>query len=245
MNRLSLLVLGARSDIGLAIAHRFAKEGYDIQLAARNSKTLENDKSDIELRYHVSVSLHEFDALQINSHELFVNELPCLPAIAVCAVGLLTEQKECETDISSMVRVIRSNFEGPSSIMAILANRFEKQGHGSLVGISSVAGDRGRASNYAYGSAKSGFTQFLSGLRNRLSNTGVRVITILPGFVATKMTEGLQLPAALTATPKEVAEAVFNAVERKKDVIYVKSIWRIIMLIIRNIPEAIFKRSNI
>lgn len=140
---------------------------------------------------------------------------------------------------------MRSNCEGPASILAVLANGFEARGGGTLVGISSVAGDRGRATNYIYGSAKAGFTAFLSGLRNRLAKRGVHVVTVLPGFVATQMTEGMDLPAKLTAEPSEVAEAIASAVESKKDVIYVRPIWRLIMMIIRTIPERVFKRMKI
>jgi short-subunit dehydrogenase len=157
----------------------------------------------------------------------------------------MEQQAENERDIQAAARVMRSNYEGPASILAVLANRFEERGSGTLVGISSVAGDRGRATNYVYGSAKAGFTAFLSGLRNRLAKHGVHVVTVLPGFVATKMTEDMDLPAKLTAQPSEVADAIARAVERKKDVIYVRPIWQLIMLIIRNIPERVFKRMKI
>ncbi len=140
---------------------------------------------------------------------------------------------------------MRSNYEGPASIFAVFANRFEERGQGTLVGISSVAGDRGRATNYVYGSAKAGFTAFLSGLRNRLAKTGVHVVTVLPGFVATQMTEGMDLPKKLTAEPEEVAEAIARAVSKKRNVIYVRSVWWLVMLIIRNIPEFVFKRLKL
>jgi hypothetical protein len=239
------LILGARSDIGKAVAHKFAALGHPVQLAARNAASLEADKTDMELRYRVAVSLHDFDALALDTHDSFVAALPELPRIAVCAVGLMGQQAENERDVTTAARVIRSNFEGPASILAILANRFEERGSGTIVGISSVAGDRGRATNYVYGSAKAGFTAFLSGLRNRLAKSGVHVVTVLPGFVATQMTEGMDLPAKLTAEPSEVAEAIARAVERKKNVIYVRQIWRLIMLIIRTIPERIFKGMKI
>jgi len=240
-----VLILGARSDIGKAVAHKFASLGHSVQLAARNAATLEADKTDMELRHGVSVTLHEFDALATETHEAFVAALPQLPEIAVCAVGLMGQQAENERDIQAACRVMRSNYEGPASILAVLANSFEARGGGALVGISSVAGDRGRAANYVYGSAKAGFTAFLSGLRNRLARRGVDIVTVLPGFVATQMTEGMDLPARLTAEPGEVADAIARAVKRKKDVIYVRPVWRLIMLIIRNIPERIFKGMKI
>ena len=245
MSKGAVLILGARSDIAMAVAHRFAKAGYDIQLAARNSESLGTDKSDIELRYEVAVTLHDFDALDIGSHERFADALPHLPDVAVCAVGFMGQQPENERDLQAAAQVMRSNFEGPASIIGVLANRFEQRGSGTLVGISSIAGERGRATNYVYGSAKAGFTAFLSGLRNRLAKCGVHVVTVMPGFVATQMTEGMDLPAKLTAEPNEVADAIARAVERKKDVIYVRPIWRLVMLIIRNIPERVFKRMKI
>lgn len=245
MSKGAILILGARSDIAMAVAHRFGKAGYDIQLAARNSEILGADKSDIELRYQVAVTLHEFDALDIVSHDSFVDALPQLPAVALCAVGSMGKQAENERDVQAAAQVMRSNFEGPTSILAVLANRFEQRGSGTLVGISSVAGERGRATNYVYGSAKAGFTAFLSGLRNRLARNGVHVVTVLPGFVATKMTKGMDLPNKLTAQPEEVAKAVFKAVKRTKNTIYVKSMWWMIMVIIRLIPERLFKGLNI
>jgi short-subunit dehydrogenase len=203
------------------------------------------EKSDIELRHGVAVTLHEFDALLVDAHERFVATLPLLPEVAICAVGLMGDQVESERDPGAAMRVMRSNFEGPASVFGLLANAFEARGSGVLVGISSVAGERGRATNYVYGSAKAGFTAFLSGQRNRLAGKGVRVITILPGFVATRMTEGMNLPPRLTAQPEEVSAAIVRAIEKKKDVIYVRSIWRLIMAIIRNIPERIFKRLKL
>ena len=245
MSKDSVLILGARSDIGLAVAHKFASLGHPIQLAARNVETLEPNRADITTRYKVDVTLHEFDALQPDSFAGFVDSLPKLPLIAVCAVGFMGEQSQNEQDLAASSLVMRSNYEGPAGILAELANRFETHGSGTLVGISSVAGLRGRATNYVYGSAKAGFTAFLSGLRNRLAKKGVQVVTVLPGFVATQMTENMDLPEWLTAQPMEVAEKIATAVERGKNVIYVRSIWWLIMTIICNIPESVFKKLKL
>lgn len=245
MTQPPVLILGARSDIGKAVAHAFAALGHPVQLAGRNAQSLGADRADIELRHRTGVTLHEFDALATETHADFVASLPELPGIAVTAVGYMGDQAESEADPAAAALVMRSNFEGPASILALLANRFEARGSGTIVGISSVAGDRGRATNYVYGSAKAGFTAFLSGLRNRLAKKGVHVVTVLPGFVATQMTEGMDLPARLTARPDEVAAAIVRAVELRRDVIYVRPIWRLIMAIIRNIPERIFKRLKI
>ena len=241
----TILILGARSDIAMAVAHRFAKAGYDIQLASRNVKNLADNKSDLELRYDISVSLHEFDALKIQHHESFLENLPSLPTVVVCAVGYMGNQLESENSIGSSSLVMRSNYEGPAIILGLLANKFEQRGSGCLVGISSVAGERGRATNYVYGSAKAGFTAFLSGLRNRLAKKGVHVVTVLPGFVATKMTEGMNLPIKLTAHPARVADAIFKSVINQKNVIYHKLVWMLIMLVIRNIPEFLFKKVKL
>ncbi|MCQ0090451.1 SDR family oxidoreductase [Roseovarius sp. M141] len=241
----AVLIIGARSEMALAIAHAFAAAGHPIQMAARDAVSLVPERDDIALRHAVDVTLHDFDALEIETHATFVDGLPGLPEIAICAVGLMGEQSENERNMDAAVRVLRSNFEGPALILAELANRFEARGSGVLVGISSVAGDRGRATNYVYGSAKAGFTAFLSGLRNRLAAKGVHVVTVLPGFVATKMTEGMDLPEKLTAAPQEVAVAIMQAVTKGRNVIYVRSIWRLVMLVIRNIPEWLFKKLKI
>ena len=244
MTRSPVLILGARSDIGTATAHAFAALGHPIQMAARDAAALAPEQADIGLRYEVPVSLHEFDALATEGHEAFVTDLPELPGVVVCAVGLMGDQRDSERDPSAAIRVMRSNFEGPASILAAFANRFAERGSGVLVGISSVAGERGRATNYVYGSAKAGFTAFLSGLRNRLAEQGVQVVTVLPGFVATRMTEGMDLNRRLTAQPDDVATAILRAVARRQDVIYVLPIWRAIMLVIRNIPERLFKKMK-
>lgn len=241
----AVLVLGGRSDIGLAIARAYAAEGHAVRLAARNAEQLESEKTDIALRHGVEVSLHEFDALDVDSHEPFVDALPELPEIVVSAIGLLGEQETSERDLAQARLVMRSNFEGPVNILSVLANRFEARQSGLIIGISSVAGDRGRATNYIYGAGKAGFTAFLSGLRNRLAGEDVHVLTVLPGFVATKMTEGLDLPEKLTTDPDALAHAVLRAARSRRNVVYVKGIWALVMLIIRNIPEAIFKKLRI
>lgn len=243
----TVLILGARSDIARATAHAFAAKGYSIWLAGRNVDELKSDCQDLQIRFGVQAAAYGVDALKIETHEAFAAELPGVPDIAVCAIGLMGDQSESEVTVAAMAKVMRSNFEGPASLLAIFANRMLARGSGTLVGISSVAGLRGRASNYVYGAAKAGFTAFLSGLRNRMAHnrTGVQVITVLPGFVRTKMTAGMALPAILTAEPEELGRAILNAVENSRDVIYVRPVWRFIMLIIRLIPEAIFKKMSI
>lgn len=231
--------------MAMALAHTFGARGHPLQLAARNVADLEAAKTDLELRHNVSVSLHELDALAPETHADFVSNLGELPEIAISAIGYMGDQTASEQDPAAAAQVMRSNFEGPANLLGILANHFVARGSGTLVGISSVAGDRGRATNYIYGSAKAGFTAYLSGLRNRLAKVGVHVLTVLPGFVATRMTEGMDLNPKLTAEPEAVAEAIARACDRQKNVIYVLPIWWLVMLIIRNIPERIFKKLSL
>lgn len=240
-----VLILGARSDMGRATARAFAALGHPIQLAARNAASLQDEVADLTSRYAVAVTTHEFDVLDTEGFAPFLDNLPALPEIAMIAVGLMGEQSENEVDLARAADVLRSNFEGPALILAELANRMETRGHGTLIGISSVAGLRGRATNYVYGSAKAGFTAFLSGLRNRLAKKGVHVITVLPGFVNTTMTAGMDLPAKLTAEPEEVGRAIVKATTSGRNVIYVRPIWQVIMTIIRAIPEPIFKKLSL
>ena len=128
MSKKIALILGARSDIAMSTAHRFAEAGYDIQLAARNNNSLSQFKSNLEQKYQINVTLHEFDALKINSHKYFVNSLPQLPHVIICAVGYMGDHKKNERDIEIAKNVIRSNFEGPASIFLIFANLFEQRG---------------------------------------------------------------------------------------------------------------------
>ena len=244
MTAKTVLILGAKSDIGLAIAHRFAAEGHSVQLAMRQAADHDAMKRDIEIRHGVTASLYEFDALATTTHAEFADSLSTLPDVVVCVVGLLGSQADSEQNNDTAIQVFRSNFEGPASILGILANNFEGRRSGTLVGIRSVAGERGRASNYIYGSAKAGFTTFLSGLRNRLASKDVSVVTILPGFVRTRMTEGLALPSLVTSSPAAIASLVYNAVKNGTDIVYPRW-WFLIMAIIRMIPERIFKRMSI
>ena len=163
----------------------------------------------------------------------------------MCAVGLLGDQAISEKDAASARLVMDTNYVAPALLLGEIANRMEQRGSGTIVGISSVAGERGRASNYVYGSAKAAFTAFLSGLRARLARRGVKVITIKPGFVATRMTAGMKLPAILTAQPEEVADSVGRAIRHHRDVVYVRRIWTVIMALIRALPEPLAKRLSI
>jgi short-subunit dehydrogenase len=239
------LILGASSDIAVAIARKFAAAGYDIQLAARNPAKLAALQSDLAIRSSVKVSIHAFDAEEPARHTAFFDSLPSKPDTTICVFGYLGDQQKAESDWSECERIITVNYTGAVSILNIIANHYAATGKGTIAGISSVAGERGRMTNFFYGSAKAGFTAYLSGLRNRLYHKGAHVLTVQPGFVYTRMTEGMPLPKPLTATPELVASAVYQATIDKKNVIYVKWMWRWIMLIIRNIPESVFKKMKL
>ena len=241
----TVLILGGRSDIGLAVAHRFAAAGHPVALAARGADSLEAVRSDIALRHGVEATLHEFDVLETKALSGFADRLGALPEIVVCVVGAMGEQRVSERDLDAAALVMRTNYEGPALALGVFAERMAGRGYGTIVGVSSVAGDRGRASNYVYGSAKAGFSAFLSGLRNRLAKAGVHVVTVKPGFVATRMTYGVNLPGALTVTPETVAEAIYRAVSRRRSIVYVKALWRPLMGVIRAIPEPIFKKLSL
>lgn len=241
----TILILGATSDMALALAELYAKKGDYLQLAARNPKSLVPIKSDLKIRFGAKVNTYVFDAMDFNSHKGFYESLDKKPDIVLCVFGYLGDQGKAINNWNESKQIIQSNFTGAVSILNIIANDMENRKKGVIVGISSVAGERGRVSNYLYGSAKAGFTAYLSGLRNRLCKSGVHVLTVKPGFVNTKMTEGLPLPKPLTAQPEDVAKAIDNAVRKQKNTIYVFAKWRLIMYIIKSIPEFIFKKLNL
>jgi short-subunit dehydrogenase len=240
-SRKLVLVLGGSSDIGRATAHAFAKAGYDVGLAGRDVAVLEPDAADLRARYNIEASTLRFDALDTASFQGFVAGLPMLPDVVISIVGLLGVQETAQSDFDHATTIMRSNYEGPALILGLFAEKFLARGNGTIVGVSSVAGDRGRASNYVYGSAKAGFSAFLSGLRARASRGGVQVITVKPGFVRTKMTDGMKLIGPLTVEPQVAGNAILTAVQRRRDVVYVSGKWRLVMLIIKTLPEAIFK----
>jgi len=241
----TVLILGATSDIGTAIAKKFASEKYDVQLAARNEEQLKPLQSDLQIRYGVKASVHSFDAEKYETHQSFYDSLSPKPEVTIYVIGYMNDNEKVVGDWKESHRTINANYTGAVSILNIVAADYAKRGEGTIVGISSVAGNRGRQSNYIYGSAKAAFSAYLSGLRNKLYHNKVHVLTVLPGFVNTKMTEHLNLPKLLTAQPEEVANAVYKAVRKKQNIIYVKWFWKWIMRMITFIPEGMFKKKKL
>jgi len=245
----SVVLLGATSPIARASGWAFGRDGYDVVTGARDGDENERIAQDIAVRYGVNAYAEPFDALDFDSHPDYVaaceQHLGALPTGVVLYFGYMAEQAVAQDDFEAARRTIDVNLTAAISILEQFARRFEERGGGFMGIVSSVAGDRGRKSNYIYGAAKAGLSTYAQGLRNRLFGAGVTVTTIKPGFVDTPMTYGLPLPGPLVASPETAGEAIYRAVAAGKHVAYVPFFWRYIMLIIRSIPEWQFKKMNI
>lgn len=242
-----VLIVGATSAIAEATERRLAAAGARLFLVARNADKLSAIADDLRLRGAAQVETYAMDATDYDRHATAVEAAEkALGGLdtALIAHGSLPDQKACEAAFDLTRREIETNALSVISLLTHLANRFEQQRHGTIAVISSVAGDRGRQSNYVYGTAKGAVTLFLQGLRNRLHRAGVQVITIKPGFVDTPMTAAFA-KGALWASPDVVAKAIVSAIEKGKDVVYTPWFWRPIMGLIRLIPEFLFKRGRL
>jgi short-subunit dehydrogenase len=240
-----VLILGATSAIASALAREFAAHKFDLFLGGRDGEELNALASDLSLRYGVRAGVLCFDALDTQTHASALRSFlsgagNALQGVVVC-IGYMGDQAKGQCDWEEARRILETNFTGCVSALNILANHFEPRRAGFICAISSVAGDRGRQSNYLYGAAKAGLSTFLQGLRNRLFHANVKVITVKPGFVDTHMTYG-RPGLFLVAPPESVAKGVFRAIVKEKDVVYLPWFWRFIMLIVQAVPEAIFKR---
>jgi decaprenylphospho-beta-D-erythro-pentofuranosid-2-ulose 2-reductase len=243
-----VVILGATSPIARAVAGELARRGHDLLLAGRDAAELERIAADVRVRYSVSAEAVRFDALDAASPAALAAAVEARThgrlAGVVAAVGVLGDATRAAHDADAAVEIIRTNFVSLVDALTRLAGVLEQRGGGFIIGIASVAGDRGRQSNYIYGSAKGAFALWLQGLRNRLWPAGVRVITVKPGFVDTGMTYGLA-GLFLVADPARVGATIARALDRRRDVIYVPGFWRYIMWVIRALPEAVFKRLKL
>jgi len=243
-----ILIIGATSAIAGACARLWAEQGSELFLVARNAEKLEQLAADLRIRGAGKVTTHCLEATDFAAHPAMLER--CLAAlqqidIALIAHGTLPDQRACEQEPGVALREFANNGTSVIALLTLLANQFEAQRCGSLAVISSVAGDRGRPSNYLYGSAKAAVSAFCEGLRARLFKVGVQVIDIKPGFVDTPMTQGLPLPAALVARPEQVARRIVAGIGRGADTLYAPGFWATIMWIIRSIPQPLFKRLNL
>jgi decaprenylphospho-beta-D-erythro-pentofuranosid-2-ulose 2-reductase len=245
---MSLLVLGANSLIAQAAAAKFAEAGHEIIFAGRHTEEIAKLANDFQIRYKVTSSAVYFDALDYHSHKKFLEDVlaktPGLNYVLI-AFGYLGTQDKAQSDFNEAHKIIDTNYTGVVSITELIAAEFESRKKGNIALISSVAGDRGRQSNYMYGSAKAALTAYSSGLRSRMLKSGVNVLTVKPGFVNTPMTYGMPLPKPLVASPQKVGGDIYKAMVSGKSILYTPFYWRFIMMVVKSIPEFIFKKLKI
>jgi decaprenylphospho-beta-D-erythro-pentofuranosid-2-ulose 2-reductase len=242
-----VLVVGATSAIARGTAAALARRGYSLYLAGRDLSELARIAADLRIRYQAEVGYGMVDISDYSAHRPFLRQVAEQAgglAGVLLAAGYLGDSTAARTCFKEAERILTVNLAGAVSFLGECTNYLEEQGEGFIIGLSSVAGDRGRQSNYHYGTAKGGLSIFLQGLRNRLFPAGIRVITVKPGFVDTGMTFGLP-GLFLVASPVAVGERIAAALEQSQDIIYVPWFWRYIMLIIRLLPEFIFKRLKL
>ena len=242
-----ILICGALSAIARECASIWAAEGASLVLVARDKSRLESVENDLRAKGAAQVTSIVADCSDVTAQAGWLSRAEELLGgldVALVAWGTLGDQAQCQRDVGEMLSQIQNNFLSVAALSTILANRFESRKAGTIVVIGSVAGDRGRQSNYVYGSAKGGLDLFLGGLRNRLWKAGVSVLTVKPGFVDTPMTRDIK-KGPLFVTPDVVARGICRGVERGSDIVYLPWFWLAIMTVIRLIPEKLFKRLKL
>lgn len=240
------IILGATSSMARAFSRAVSETGATVLLAGRDMDDLKNAALDCKSRGAKASEAVAFDARKPEGFEAIVSRATQEDGMinVACFVGSMPEQAEIDADPSLIDGTIIDSFTGPARFLQLVATEMEARGGGTVIGVGSVAGDRGRIGNYVYGAAKAGFHTYLSGLRNRLNRAGAHVITVKPGFVDTSMTWGIE-GMFLVSSPEAVAEALLKAVKKKKNTLYTPFFWRYIMMIIRSIPEPIFKKLSV
>lgn len=242
-----VLIIGATSAIAEATARLWAARGDSLFLVGRRAERLDVIAADLRVRGAAAVGCYAMDACDVAAHAAMLDAaVASLGAIdvALIAHGSLPDQKACEASVERTLNEINVNGLSVVALATRLGAMFAAQGAGSLAVIGSVAGDRGRQSNYVYGAAKGMVSLFLQGLRNRLAKQGVQVLTIKPGFVDTPMTAALP-KGALWAKPDAIARGIVRAIDGRRDEVYLPGFWRLIMTIIRHIPERLFKKLSL
>ncbi len=240
------IIVGATSSIARAFARSCAARGVELHLLGRDMPELKRLAADCTLRGAASAKAVAFDARKPEKFEDIIDDAAQSSSIlnAAVFVGSMPAQSAIDANPSLIDGVIQDSFTGPARLLQLLAPVLEERGSGTIIGVGSVAGDRGRIGNYVYGAAKAGFATYLSGLRNRLGRAGAHVVTVKPGFVDTAMTWGIE-GMFLVASPEDIATSLIKAADKKRNVIYTPFFWRYIMLIIRSIPEFIFKKLSV
>ncbi len=240
------IILGATSTMARALARALAAQGDALLLAGRDMDDLDRLAADCRLRGAAEAQTVAFDARRPETFQTILDRAAAAKGTlnAAVFVGSMPDQSEIDADPALIDGTVTDSFTGPARFLQMLAPMLETRGAGCIVGVGSVAGDRGRLGNYVYGAAKAGFATYLAGLRNRLGRKGVHVLTVKPGPVDTAMTWGLgRLP--LMTTPNRVAADILKGVSKRRNVIYTAAIWRPVMAVIRAIPEPIFKKMSI
>ena len=243
-----IVIVGATSAIAMACARLWAAEQAEFFLVGRDTEKLRQIADDLNARGASAAHTHTLDLNQFDAHPAMLETCFSILGrvdIALFAHGTLPDQKACENDVAIALHEFSTNGLSVIALLTLLANRMEVQGSGTIAVISSVAGDRGRPSNYLYGTAKAAVTTFCAGLRARLFKSGVHVLTIKPGFVDTPMTQGLPLPGLLVASAERVATDIHRAIRRKSNSIYTPYFWVPIMFMIKAIPNAVFKKLRL
>lgn len=240
------LIFGGTSGLGQALAQRFAEGGFHLMLTARRVDQFDQELTGrLKSHYAVSVSWHVFEGLDYPAHAGFYQSLPYRPDVVIMTLGHLGDQIKAQEDFSEVQQIMGSNVLAQMSVLNQVAKIMEQHKSGFIIGISSVAGERGRQKNYFYGAAKAAFTTYLSGLRNRLYASGVHVMTVIPGYLRTPMLADTHVPGWLITTPEQAAQMIYRAFLRQQKILYVDQKWRWIMGVIKSIPESIFCRLNI
>ncbi len=237
------LIFGGTSDIGVAIAKEFLLNNFDITLIGRNEENLKTNQSALSLISQGEVKTVVQDFLDISNAKYDFESLISESELSVISYGEMNNQEYLENSNDEILSCLNTNYVSQIQLINQINNIYRKIGNKSILAVSSVAGDRGKSSNFIYGSTKAGLSEYLSGLRQ--SNNNVHICTIKPGFVYTKMTKHLSLPPLLTSTPEKVGKKVFEAYKNKSDVVYISKAWKYIMFIIKCIPEFIFKRIKL
>lgn len=243
----NIMVIGATSAIAAACCRQWSDNQTRFFLVGRDANKLSQTADDLRSRGAQEVIELPADLSLFDSHPIVLQSfLTHYSQIDICLIahGTLPDQYECEQDVDQTLAEFNINGTSIISLLTVLAPQFERQRCGKIAVISSVAGDRGRQSNYVYGAAKAAITAFTAGLRMRLHKLGVHVMTVKPGFVDTPMTQGLNLPKALLASADQVGKSIVKGLDKNTDVLYTPAVWLLIMTVIKCIPNFIFKRLS-
>jgi short-subunit dehydrogenase len=244
---MKIVIIGATSALAYETAKLFARKGAELFLVGRTSEKLEVVASDLKVRGARRIETYLLDLSDLARHqELLDQALATLGELDMLLIahGTLGDQRKCELSVEETLKEFHNNCTSVISLLTLSANYFEQRRRGCIAVISSVAGDRGRKSNYVYGTAKAALTTFLQGLRNRLSSSGVTIVTVKPGFVATPMTAHMK-SGLLMANAQTVGLGIYEAMMKRKDVVYSPWFWQPIMFIVKSIPESLFKRLSL